>query len=209
MSAKPARKWDPFRVLFVCTGNICRSPLAEALGRAFLAERMGTKASSLVHLESAGIRAVVGSAMHPDSALVLAGLGGDPDGFRSRQFEPEMAAADLVLIMTREQRRLLLERAPKALTRTFTVREAADLAERVADEMPGRTFHERARALVTALAGARSGRHGSDADDVPDPIGQDVEVHAEVGEIIAGALLPLLTRIAALTRAVQGKAPAA
>ena len=62
-----------FTVLLVCTGNICRSALAERLGRAYLDELLGEDASA-IRLVSAGTRAVVGSAMHPDSALVLLGL---------------------------------------------------------------------------------------------------------------------------------------
>jgi protein-tyrosine phosphatase len=202
MSGKSARTRDPFRVLFVCTGNICRSALAERLGRAFLEETLGHEAT-LIHLESAGVRAVVGSEMDADSALVLEGLGGDPAAFEARLFEPEFAAsADLVLTMTRDHRRLVLERAPKALSRTFTLREAADLADGLDDDIPGRTFQERARHLVTRLAAFRNGRQGSRADDIPDPIGRALEGHQQVGESIAEALLPLLRRIAA----VQGQA---
>jgi protein-tyrosine-phosphatase len=198
MSGKSARTRDPFRVLFVCTGNICRSALAERLGRAFLEEILGHEAT-LIHLESAGVRAVVGSKMDRDTALVLEGLGGDAAGFRARQFEPEIVThADLVLTMTRDHRRLVLERAPKALSRTFTLREAADLADRLDDDIPGRTFQENARHLVTRLAASRNGRQGSRADDVADPIGRPLEVHQQAGESIAEALLPLLRRIAAL-----------
>ena len=61
-------------MLLVCTGNICRSALGERLGRAYLADVLGQDAGA-VELVSAGVQAVVGSAMHPDSALVLRGLG--------------------------------------------------------------------------------------------------------------------------------------
>jgi protein-tyrosine phosphatase len=60
-------------ILFVCTGNICRSPSAERLATA-----AGASASS------AGTRAVIGHPMHPESARVLRDLGGDPDGFVAR-----------------------------------------------------------------------------------------------------------------------------
>ena len=55
-------------MLLVCTGNICRFAFAERLGRAFLAQTLGQDADQ-VRIVSAGTRAVVGSEMHPDSAL--------------------------------------------------------------------------------------------------------------------------------------------
>jgi protein-tyrosine phosphatase len=85
------------------------------------------------------------------------------------------------------------------LARTFTLREAAALLELVHDvEADGTDFRERAVALVAAMAGARSRRHGGTDDDIRDPIGQSVAVQQEVGEAIAAALLPVLERLARL-----------
>ena len=70
---RPSPQPPPFTVLLVCTGNICRSALAERLGRAFLDEVLGEVAGQ-VRLVSHGTQAVVDSAMHPDSALVLSGF---------------------------------------------------------------------------------------------------------------------------------------
>lgn len=189
-----------FTVLFVCTGNICRSALAERLGRAFLDELLGGDATA-IRLVSAGTRAVVGSAMHPDSALVLRGLGAEPADFRARQYEGAMAAeADLVLTMTRGHRRDVLHGAPRALARTFTLREAARLLELLGDVGPeGGDFRQRAGNLVAGMAAARSRRQSGQDDDVRDPIGLPVEVHEEVGEVIVEALLPILRRLADLT----------
>ncbi|MGY1681941.1 hypothetical protein [Geodermatophilus sp. SYSU D01176] len=94
----------------------------------------------------------------------------------------------------------MLRGAPRALSRTFTLREAADLVELVGDDVdvPGHGLAERARHLVKELAAARSRRQGSTDDDIRNPIGQPAEVHAEVGDAIAGALIPVLARIAAL-----------
>ena len=127
---------DPaFTVLVVCTGNICRSPLAELLGRARLSTLLGN--SGVLRLESAGTRAVVGSAMDPASARVLQELGGNPEGFRARHLTDQLAAAaDLTLTMTRDHRRDVLGRAPRAMSRTFTLREAAGLLGLLDDEAP-------------------------------------------------------------------------
>ncbi|MGY1749248.1 arsenate reductase/protein-tyrosine-phosphatase family protein [Modestobacter sp. SYSU DS0511] len=189
-----------FSVLLVCTGNICRSALAERLARAYLDEVLGDDAAA-IRVASAGTQAVVGSGVHPDSALVLTGFGGDPAGFAARQLREEMAAgADLVLTATRAHRRAALQLAPRALARTFTLREAADLVGLLnRDIQPaGDTHAGRCRALVAALAAARSRRASGEQDDIADPIGQPLEVHQQVGEEVSDALLRLLPRLAAL-----------
>jgi len=186
-------------VLLVCTGNICRSALAERLGRAYLDELLGNAAAD-IRLLSAGTRAVVGSEMHPHSALVLTGFGAQPGDFRAQQLvEALPAQADLTLTMTRAHRRDVLALVPRGLNRTFTLREAAALLEAVPSDMAlaGSTFEERVGSLVAALAAARR-RHRSGDDDVPDPIGRPVEVHEEVGELIVATLLPLLRRLVGL-----------
>jgi protein-tyrosine-phosphatase len=188
-----------FTVLLVCTGNICRSAMAERLGRAFLAEVMGEHAAE-VRLLSAGTKAVVDSAMHPDSALVLRGFGAEPGDFRARQLVEGMAtAADLTLTMTRAHRHDVLQRDPRALARTFTLREAAALLGQLGDApVAGVMFVERARNLVKLMAAARSERHAGANDDVRDPIGQPIEVHDAVGTAIVETLVPVLRRIADL-----------
>lgn len=188
-----------FTVLLVCTGNICRSALAERLGRAYLDEVMGERAQ-VIRLVSAGTHAVVDSEMHPDSALVLRGFGAEPGDFRARQFEDHMPyEADLVLAMTRGHRREVLHRSPRALSRTFTLREAAELVDGLGDQsVTGEDFVERARNLVKAMAEARSHRHSGQDDDIRDPIQQPLVVHQEVGEVIAEALLRVLRRLASL-----------
>jgi protein-tyrosine-phosphatase len=209
----PVTHEDPaspaFTVLLVCTGNICRSALGERLGRAYLDELLGGEASA-IRLASAGTRAVVGSGMHPDSALVLRGLGAEPGDFCARQLaERFVAEADLTLTMTRRHRSDVLAVAPRALARTFTLREAAALIDLLDQdvELQGDGLTERARHLVKEMAAARSRRHGGADDDIRDPIGQPVEVHEEAGEAITEALLPVLSRFAALLSAVGARPP--
>jgi protein-tyrosine-phosphatase len=191
-------------VLLVCTGNICRSALGERLGRAYLGDALGAAAAD-VHLASAGTRARSGSGVHPDTALVLEGLGGDPAGFTARRLEAAMVTdADLVLTLTREHRRTVLELVPRALSRTFTLREAAALLD-VGDGIrpAGEGFGDRARALVAALAAARGRRSGGADDDIADPMGRPVAAHQEMGQAVAEALLRVLAALVAVHPALD------
>src|SRR3712207_1700768 len=113
------------RLLFVCTGNLCRSQVAEGVTAAWLAH---SSERTQVELVSAGTDAPVGRAMDPSSAAALAALGGDPAGRHAQALTAELAnQADLVLGMTRRHRRTVLELAPRSLRRTFTLLEAAQL----------------------------------------------------------------------------------
>lgn len=200
---------SPFTVLFVCTGNICRSPLAERVTRAVLDVALGSDAAS-VRLESAGTRAVAGSSVHPYSAAVLTALGGDPGGFVARQLTDDTAAgADLTLALTRSHRRAVLKRAPRGLSRTFTLLEAADLTSFVPIDaaLPGATFADRCRSLVRELAAARARRATDVHDDIPDPIGESVAFHEEVGEAIADGVERLFSRFAQLSPASRALSP--
>ena len=87
----------PFRLLFVCTGNTCRSPLAEALARRKAEER------GWDHLEvaSAGAGAMDGAPASPGALGAAARNGLDLEGHRSRALTPDRVAdADLVLTMS-------------------------------------------------------------------------------------------------------------
>lgn len=94
-------------VLMVCTGNICRSPMAEALLRARFARR------GRGNVESAGLGAVEGRPADPIAVALLAERGVDLTQHRSRQITPEMLARfDLVLVMDEAQQRRLNAMAP-------------------------------------------------------------------------------------------------
>jgi protein-tyrosine phosphatase len=179
-------------VLFVCTGNICRSPLAERLLRTWAAAELGAAAAD-VHLDSAGTAATGGRPMDEHSAWALRELGGDPDGARARRFSAGGTAdADLVLTMTRRQRRSVLQTDPRSMRRVLTFTEAAGLLALVdrtgLDLVPGA---QRARELAARLDAARPYRPGGPGDDVRDPIGCPLEVHREVAARIADELRPL------------------
>lgn len=166
-------------MLFVCTGNICRSPTAERLAVAF-AREIGREWTA----ESAGTRAMVGYPMEPTAASVLAGLGGDPSGFTAQRLTPDIASrADLILTMTERHRDKTLAMSPAQFKKTFTLREAARLAE-----IAG-------AGTVADLAAARAASTPPDDEDVPDPIGQDQGTFLAVGEQISDLLGTVLRRL--------------
>lgn len=141
-----------FTVLTVCTGNICRSPIGELV--------LARGLSHLTDLEvaSAGTGALVGAGI-PDPALrILDANGFDGRGHRSRQLTaPMVRDADVVLAMSREHRRAVVELVPAATRRTFTVRELARIAEHLGDfTIPDEDdAASRMRAAVQRAAGER------------------------------------------------------
>ncbi|MGY1609585.1 arsenate reductase/protein-tyrosine-phosphatase family protein [Geodermatophilus sp. SYSU D00700] len=181
------------RILFVCTGNLCRSPIAEHLAKSWAWEKLSRSPEKAdVQITSAGLSAATGRLMDPHAAAALTEHGVSPEGFRSRAYTPELAeAADLVVTMTRQQRRAVLETTPRGLRRTFTLTEAADLLSWAdlggLDLLP---LTPRARHLGVRLDAARSTRITVD-DDIRDPIGERSSVHREVAGVIAVALRPL------------------
>ncbi len=86
------------RVLFVCTGNVCRSPMAEALARKMLAERQRED----IGVSSAGTAAADGSPASEGSYLVGLEQGLDLDGHQAQQLTADLVAdADVVFGMSR------------------------------------------------------------------------------------------------------------
>ena len=167
-----------FSILFVCTGNICRSPLAERLLHARLGAAVGDGRGSFV-IGSAGTHGWEGSAMDPTAAAQLVRLGGDPTGFRGRQLTAELiAAADLVLTATRAHRRVVLGELPEALRRTFTMCEFAHLVD-------GSVPTTDTAAALVAWAASRRGSATLDDYDVADPYGASAAVHQQVADHIA------------------------
>ena len=171
---------DPFDVLVVCVGNLCRSPLAERLLRVRLADEPH------VRVTSAGTRAVVGAPMDAPAAAELDRLGGDPSGFEARRLTADLVTgADLVLTATRRLRSEVVELAPAALKRTFTLRELAALLE----EHPWPRDPGDVRALVAAAADWRGSVAGRDDElDIPDPIGGPPRLHREAADLASAAI---------------------
>lgn len=96
--------------LMVCTGNICRSPMAEALLASRLSSR-GVNAS----VESAGIAAAEGEPPEPFAQALMRERGLDVSGHRARQVTGELLAEfELVLVMEESQKRAVERAHPAA-----------------------------------------------------------------------------------------------
>jgi protein-tyrosine phosphatase len=152
-------------MLVLCTGNTCRSPMAEAL----LARGLISLGSDVV-IRSAGLLDGNEPA-RPEAVSVMASYGIDISAHRSRKVTAEdLDRADLTLAMAREHVRYAVVAAPAAWPRTFTL---AEIVRR------GRTVGPRGagESLAGWLARVQAGRQraallGSSAeDDVADPAG--------------------------------------
>lgn len=192
------RSGGVFTILTVCTGNICRSPLAESLLRVVLG-------GMPVSVESSGTQALVDSAPPEQTQRVGLDLGAaDIAQHRARQLTIEqLEQADLVLAMSKEHRAAVAELLPRAVRRTFTIREFARIAAHVhvgdLDTLRYMQPGEGLRAAVEMIAqlrGTIERPDDSSTDDVVDPYRQADEVFHES----AGQLVPAINATSALLR---------
>jgi protein-tyrosine phosphatase len=176
-----------FRVLHVCTGNICRSPMGELLMREGLRQRLGEGADAFV-IESAGTWGQTGAPMEEFALSTLHGLGVDGTCFQARELVAEhVAAADLVLGATREHRAAAVVLQPRVARRAFTLREFDRLLSGIDPaSLPTGDRVERAHAVVQAAAGQRGLIRADrpEDDDVTDPY-----KGPEAGFLVCGELV--------------------
>ena len=172
-------------ILVVCTGNICRSPIAEGLLRVALEARLGVEAPDVV---SAGTMGWAGSGADPYSVAAAAERGVDISNHRARELEPaEIARSALILGMATEHAHAVVAEVPEARSRTFTLKELVRLVEslpEVHEATPERRLSER---VVAADRLRAQGFAGDPRDDgIMDPLGMSLEafraVATELGE---------------------------
>ncbi|WP_030269313.1 hypothetical protein [Streptomyces sp. NRRL B-24484] len=158
-----------FEVLFVCTGNLYRSPVGERLFAAHTGPPGGG-----IGVGSAGTLARPGLPMPPRTAAVLEELGGTAGAFTTRRLTAALvASADLVLGLTREHRDAAVRLHPAALRRCFALEEFVRLAGAVPPE--GADDGPRAAVARAAALRGRTPPVAAGADAVPDPDGRPVE----------------------------------
>ncbi len=166
-------------ILIVCTGNICRSPMAEGFLRHELALRLVEGAPEVTSAGTWGFDAEPAVAEAVDAA---AERGVDISGHRSRALqEDQIERADLVIGMTQEHRDKAIALASRAASRAFTLKEVARLVERLPAVDPTAGAAGLSARVAAADGLRRSGFRGVPADeDIVDPLGMPPETFRAV-----------------------------
>ncbi len=121
-------------ILFVCTGNTCRSPMAEVICRKMIADRLGCPLNELgdhgVIVMSAGISAMMGARPSPEAVNVVANDGLQLADHESQPLTTQLVRhADLIWTMTRAHRHAIVGQWPEASSRTMVLGGDVDVAD--------------------------------------------------------------------------------
>ncbi|RSX51134.1 protein-tyrosine-phosphatase [Bifidobacterium callimiconis] len=163
-------------IMFVCTGNVCRSPMGELMMKRYLA-------GSSITVSSAGVKGLKDRPIHQSSGKLMTSVGIDSSAFRSRMLTAEMAQnADLILCFEKEQRRDIVSLAPMAVNYTFLVTDFANMCLYSAQQklVKGRTLEERLQSVINAASFIRPMIPAP--RDVDDPMGKSFDVFCRAAE---------------------------
>lgn len=170
------------QMLFICTGNVCRSAYAEREAARIVPGDAGWE------FASAGVAALAGRPMDQLMADELAARGGDPAGFVARQIDRGIIGdADLIVGMEAYHRQVVLDDHPALVRRTFTLGQLAGIVQ---------GFPELSGADLVEAVGARRHRV-RDEDDIADPYRRGPQPAAHAAAQISDLLDQILPRLTA------------
>jgi len=188
------------RILFVCTGNTCRSPLAEGLMR-----KLAREAGLDVEVRSAGVHAMDGSAISQHSATILRERGAEGTHASSALKNEHIGWADLILTMTSGHKSSVLQRFPQAVEKTYALKEFAGGTADVLNAIEERETFVAELQLKKALSQEitredfakleRLDRKVPDFD-IADPFGGSLEAYRRAAAEIEAGLRAVIERLA-------------
>jgi protein-tyrosine-phosphatase len=131
---------SPRLILFVCSGNTCRSPMAAAIAKTEIAARFGIPFENVdrvsVKAMSAGVSAKVGEPMTSEAKQALHQLGFHPNGHRARDLTVELAAeAEQIFCMTQAHRAAVLDLIPAGADKTACLDPNTDVEDPIGGEL--------------------------------------------------------------------------
>lgn len=192
-------------VLVVCTGNICRSPVAEQVLRAKF-----DAAGMSVIVRSAGTSALEGNDMTDEAAALARQYGGTGARHIARQLTADLVAeADLVLTATREHRHAVVALHPRAARYAYTLTQFARLVDAVDPATLDRSAGDGLSALLDEVAATRGFAPPPahpDLDDIADPYRRPQKVYDEVGRAIDAAVGTIVAGATGSADAPAGRA---
>ncbi|WP_442602549.1 low molecular weight protein arginine phosphatase [Paenibacillus sp. KN14-4R] len=187
------------RILFVCTGNTCRSPLAEGLMR-----KLARDAGMDVEVRSAGVYAANGGPISSNSAQILREKGAS-DAIRSSSVTSDVVQwADLILTMTFSHKNALVQHYPDSVSKTYTLKEYA-----IGEGSASHIQQER-EALIAELSLKQAlGHEITEAEkeryyeleqlapgvDISDPFGGSLELYRKTAAEIEQEIQKLIKRL--------------
>jgi protein-tyrosine-phosphatase len=187
------------RILFVCTGNTCRSPLAEGLLRKLIQqERVDAE------VRSAGVSAISAAPISKHSATLLQEAGFHEQLQSSALSQSDVEWADLILTMTMNHKGTVIQRYPQVVEKAYTLKEfveddplvlaAIEERERLAAEIQTKqalsepiTTEERKRFVQL--------EDGLPDFDIPDPYGGSIDAYRMTAKEINYSLKKLLSKV--------------